>query len=170
MGLHNSRELKDVFSCVRIAFQKKICAYGQYSEFLSHDLSQTRSLELWKSNEISYAVLKKTRSSLCCIICLSYWFNTGKWRTREDSNLWPLTSAFGGQHSIQLSLILRGFPAVLMDRHQQKPVKCPLNSPSVWPECDQIRDERDTENKLSVRGAHGPPGGASTFASTPESD
>ena len=92
MGLHNSRELKDVFSCVRIAFQKKICAYGQYSEFLSHDLSQTRSLELWKSNEISYAVLKKTRSSLCCIICLSYWFNTGKWRTREDSNLWPLTS------------------------------------------------------------------------------
>ena len=40
----------------------------------------------------------------------------------------------------------------------------------IEPECDWIRDERDTENKLPARGAYGPPGGAGTFASTPDRD
>ncbi len=45
-----------------------------------------------------------------------------------------------------------------------------ITNVQIEPECDWIRDERDTENKRPARGAHGPPGGAGTFASTPDSD
>ena len=45
-----------------------------------------------------------------------------------------------------------------------------ITNMQIEPECDWIRDERDTENKLPARGAYGPPGGAGICAGKPDRD